>query len=102
MLKQKHSEINKIRRFFLAGIFLFTIVFITINVFVDAETLHVDRWSAMEITIKSLLKGAYPYNQLDHLGQTSSNLPALSYLGMMLPFAIMVLSGQVIKNEGTS
>ena len=34
-----------------------------------------------------MLKGVYPYNQLDHLGQTSSNLPGLSYIG--LPFYFM-------------
>ena len=112
MLKKKYSEINKIRRFslfFLVGIFLFTIVFITINVFVNAETLHVDRWSAMEITIESLLKGVYPYNQLDHLGQTSSNLPALSYLGIpfyllgdvgfLQPFVFLLFSIWILKSK---
>ncbi|MDB9927239.1 hypothetical protein OAD34_01535 [Flavobacteriaceae bacterium] len=58
--------------------------FFVINILIDSETLNVDRWSALEGFIRSVLEGKYPYNIKDHLGQTSSNLPGLFYLG--LPF----------------
>ncbi|WP_408028931.1 hypothetical protein [Tenacibaculum xiamenense] len=64
-------------------IFIATIV---INILVDPNSLKVDRWSAMEVTIENILNGIYPYNKLDHLGQTSSNLPGLSLLGFPFYF----------------
>lgn len=58
--------------------------FVTINLIVDENNLNVDRWSALHTFIVSVLDGVYPYNIPDHLNQTSSNFPALFYLG--LPF----------------
>ncbi len=60
---------------------------IWINVSIDPNNLQVDRWSAMEVTIENIVNGVYPYNKQDHLGQTSSNLPGLSLLG--LPFYLL-------------
>ncbi len=76
--------INKTKNFNL--IFLITSVvvfigFIGINLLIDEQTLHVDRWSALDGFIKSILEGNYPYDVQDHLGQTSSNLPGLFYIG---------------------
>ncbi len=64
-----------------SAFFIFSIL---LNIYVDGLDLNVDRWSAMDIAITSVLQGQYPYAALDHLGQTSSNLPALLILG--LPF----------------
>ena len=47
--------------------------FLIINIVTDAESLNVDRWSALESFIRSILEGEYPYSVQDHLGQTSSN-----------------------------
>jgi len=80
--KQKRFNIYFI--FFSIFIFLF---FVFINLSINGNTLNVDRWSAMEIVIKSILEGKYPYDVLDHLNNTSSNLPGLFYLG--LPFYLL-------------
>lgn len=66
---------------------LISVVLVFMNLQVDPNSLHVDRWSAMEITIENLLDGRYPYDKTDYLGQTSSNLPGLSLLG--LPFYLL-------------
>ena len=68
---------------------LTVLVFISIlliNIMIDSNRLQVDRWSAMEITIESIINGVYPYDKCDHLGQTSSNLPGLSLLGFPFYF----------------
>lgn len=102
--------INRIKRFdfyFIgASIFIFSIL-ILINIFVDKYSLNVDRWSAMEVTIHSIINGIYPYNLPDHLGKTSSNLPGLSYLGLpfyligdvgfLQPFVFLSLSFYIFK-----
>ncbi|WP_375240251.1 hypothetical protein [Polaribacter sp.] len=58
-----------------------------INLKVDGLSLNTDRWSALEVLIKSILEGKYPYAILDHLGNTTSNLPGLFYVG--LPFYLL-------------
>ncbi len=85
--KQKINSITQFNSYFLFFIVILFLIFILINIVIDSSNLNVDRWSAMHITIENMLKGVYPYNQLDHLGQTSSNLPGLSYIG--LPFYFM-------------
>lgn len=62
-------------------IFAFSIY---LNSTVDGHTLNVDRWSAMEVGVKALLNGEYPYSAIDHLGGRTSNLPTLIFLG--IPF----------------
>lgn len=79
-------NIFKKSNFFLFSVFIFCIFFV-INLIVDGNTLNTDRWSAMKTTIEGVLSGIYPYNLKDHLGQTSSNLPGLFYIG--LPFYLI-------------
>ena len=64
--------------------FCFTIV---LNIKVGGSNLNVDRWSAMSVSIKALLENNYPYTELDHLNQGSSNLPSLFIIG--LPFYLL-------------
>ncbi|ANF49742.1 hypothetical protein A0O34_03940 [Chryseobacterium glaciei] len=72
---------------FWIGVISFFIFSIYLNYTVDGLSLNVDRWSAMEIGIKALLNGEYPYNIPDHMGRESSNLPMLIILGM--PFYLI-------------
>lgn len=64
--------------------FLFILFLIYINFTINPYSLNVDRWSAMEVGIKSIINGEYPYTAIDHLGGTTSNLPGLFLIG--LPF----------------
>ncbi len=49
---------------------------------VDINSLDVDRWSAFEIAVKSVLNQQYPYDKIDHLGGRTSNFPGLIVLGI--------------------
>lgn len=64
--------------------FAFTIF---LNITIDGNTLNIDRWSAMEVAVKALLNGEYPYSAIDHLGGRTSNLPSLIFIGV--PFYVM-------------
>ena len=66
---------------------LFFALTIYINYKVDTYKLNVDRWSAMEVGIKSLLNGNYPYTAIDHMGGRTSNLPTLFFIG--IPFYLI-------------
>lgn len=68
-------------------VFLFFTVSVYLNYKVDGYSLNVDRWSAMEVGIKAMLSGEYPYNIPDHMGRESSNLPMLIILG--IPFYLI-------------
>ena len=57
------------------------------NISVDEGQLNTDRWSAFDLFIRAVLNNEYPYNLKDHLGQTSSNLPGLFFVG--LPFYLL-------------
>jgi hypothetical protein len=72
---------------FWIGVVSFFIFSVFLNYKVDGNSLNVDRWSAMEIGIKAILNGQYPYNIPDHMGWESSNLPMLIVLGM--PFYLL-------------
>lgn len=72
---------------FWIGLISFFIFSVFLNYKVDGNSLNVDRWSAMEIGIKAILNGQYPYNIPDHMGWESSNLPMLIILGM--PFYLL-------------
>jgi len=69
--------------FFIIAILFFAFT-IYLNINVDGNTLKVDRWSAMEVGIKALLNGEYPYSAIDHLNGRTSNLPTLLFIG--IPF----------------
>ena len=82
--------LNRFRNFhffFLLFSIIVFIVFIGVNLLVDKHSLNVDRWSALEVFISSILNGDYPYDVKDHLGKTSSNLPGLFYIGC--PFYLL-------------
>ncbi len=84
-INKRKEVINKAKHFkyyFLGGSLVVFIAFVLINIFIDGNTLNTDRWSAMEVTIQSVLNGEYPYMVKDHLDQTSSNLPGLFYIGL--------------------
>lgn len=61
---------------------IFIITYIT-----DANTLNVDRWSAMNVAIKAVLSNEYPYTAVDHLGGRTSNFPGLILIG--IPFYLL-------------
>lgn len=62
------------------------VVFIVVSL-TDGKMLNVDRWSAMDVGIKALLNGEYPYTATDHLNGRTSNFPGLFIIG--LPFYLM-------------
>lgn len=72
---------------FWIGVISFFIFSVFLNYKIDGNSLNVDRWSAMEIGIKAILNGKYPYNIPDHMGWESSNLPMLIVLG--IPFYLL-------------
>lgn len=65
----------------------FFISSIIINIYVDGNSLNVDRWSAMDVAVNSFLSGNYPYSAIDHLGGRTSNLPSLILIG--IPFYLL-------------
>mgnify|MGYP006097348493 FL=1 len=89
-LEKKKIFINNLTQFrksFLFIAILVFLVFVAVNLIVDGQTLNTDRWSALELSIRSVLNFEYPYDKLDHLGGRSSNLPGLIYIG--LPFYLL-------------
>ena len=72
--------------FFIMGVTLFVFT-IYLNININGNNLNVDRWSAMEVGIKALLNGQYPYSAIDHLRGRTSNLPSLIFIG--IPFYLM-------------
>jgi len=88
---------------------IFFVFLVFINLKVDGLSLNTDRWSALEVLIKSVLNGKYPYDVLDHLGNTTSNLPGLFYIGLpfyllgdvgfLQPFTFLLLSLFIIFSE---
>lgn len=67
-------------------LFVLLILFF-IPFFINGNTLNVDRWSAMDVAIRALLNGGYPYTAVDHLEGRTSNFPGLLILG--IPFYLM-------------
>lgn len=62
-------------------------IIFSITIFTDANSLKVDRWSALDVTIRALLNGEYPYSHKDHLDNISSNFPGLTVIG--IPFFLL-------------
>lgn len=102
--------LDKIKNFdyyFIVISFLLFFLFLFLNFQIDGNDLNVDRWSAMEVTIESILNGQYPYAVKDHLDQTSSNLPGLFYIalpfyllgdvGFLQPFCFLLICGYLLK-----
>ena len=87
-LKQKNIVLikndKKYKYIYIGIIIISTIIFSFIVFNIDGDNLNVDRWSALEITVESIINGQYPYTRLDHMGQMTSNFPALGFIA--LPF----------------
>jgi len=79
------SKLNSIIYILLVCIILGGILFLT--KYVDRYALNVDRWSAMEVAIRAIFTGEYPYTAIDHLGGRTSNFPGLLLLG--IPFYLL-------------
>lgn len=89
-IKYFESFFNKLKKFnlyFLSICGFIFIGFVLVTYVIDGNTLNIDRWSALEVTIKSVLNLEYPYSVKDHLGKTTSNLPALFFIA--LPFYLI-------------
>ena len=76
-----------------AVFFLFTLI---LNHYVKLESLNVDRLDALDMGVEAVLNGEYPYNQVNRLGNESSNLPVLILLG--LPFYLLFGSAVYLQN----
>ena len=72
--------------YFLICFFISLILFL-ITYYTDGNSLNVDRWSAMDVAIRALLNGEYPYTAVDHMNGRTSNFPGLLILGM--PFYLI-------------
>ncbi|MFD2568764.1 hypothetical protein ACFSRZ_15420 [Pseudotenacibaculum haliotis] len=116
VVKYFESKINKSRYFntlFLSfGLLIFfALVILVLNV--DESSLKVLRWKGMYTTISHVLEGNYPYTTfLDAKGDTTSNLPALFYIGLpfyllgdvglLQPFVFLLLFVVVYKSNLTN
>lgn len=112
-LKFFSNNFRKVDNILMVFILVIFFILIFINIKVDGLTLNVDRFSALEVLISSVLSGEYPYSVLDHLDNTTSNLPGLFYLslpfyllgdvGFLQPFTFLFFSLVIIyskiKNE---
>jgi hypothetical protein len=90
LMNTQKKRINRwasFRKGFVLIYILIFLVFVIINFLVDGESLNTDRWSALEVSVHSMLNLEYPYDKLDHLGGRSSNFPGLIYIG--LPFYLL-------------
>ncbi|MGG5507540.1 MULTISPECIES: hypothetical protein [unclassified Myroides] len=79
------SKLNSIIYIVFVCIILGGILFLTKSV--DRYALNVDRWSAMEVAIRAIFSGEYPYTAIDHLGGRTSNFPGLLLIG--IPFYLL-------------
>ena len=75
------------RFLFFGLVFIFFLLTVILNVYVDGNNLNIDRWSAMDVGIQALLNNQYPYSAIDHLGGRTSNLPTLLFIG--IPFYLI-------------
>lgn len=103
------NAIKKMNLFLLGFSLIIFLLLIFVNLNIDGLSLNSDRWSALEVLIKSVLEGNYPYAVLDHLDNTTSNLPGLFYLGLpfyllgdvgfLQPFTFLILSLFIIYSK---
>ena len=78
--KEKINRYAKFNSLFLAIILIVFVAFVIISYAIDGNQLGTDRWSALEVSVKSVLNFEYPYDKLDHMGGRSSNFPGLIYI----------------------
>lgn len=87
LFKKIKIENARFRVGYVVFVAMIALVLTVINMLIDEQSINVDRWSAMEVGIKALLNGEYPYTAIDHLQGRTSNFPALMLIG--LPFYLM-------------
>lgn len=84
----KLSKTNSITKYLYWAIVVICSMIFSFLIFkTNGENLNVDRWSALELTVEGILYGNYPYTQVNHVGNMSSNFPALGLLA--LPFYLL-------------
>ena len=76
-----------LKKIYKIGCFLIIIILFIIIYNTDGNSINVDRWSAMDVGIKALFNGEYPYTATDHLNGRTSNFPGLLIIGM--PFYLL-------------
>ena len=64
-----------------------SVIFLFVIINIEGNSLYVDRWSALELSVEGIIHGIYPYSQIDHLGNMTSNFPALGLFA--LPFYVL-------------
>ncbi len=72
---------------YISLVLIFSIGFLFFLTYTNPNDLNVDRWSAMNEGIKSIINLQYPYSAIDHLGGRTSNFPGLFILGF--PFYLL-------------
>jgi len=82
LLMNNQIRINKLKIPYIIYTGGVALVYLLLNIYVDGNSLNVDRWSAMSVGIEALLHGDYPYTAIDHLGGRTSNFPGLFLLGL--------------------
>lgn len=94
----KSIEVPEIslKYFFWAAVAVFFIFTLILNESVPLESLKVDRLDALDMGIKAVLNGEYPYDHVNRLGNESSNLPVLLLTG--LPFYLLFGSAVYLQN----
>lgn len=94
----KRIEVPEIllKYFFWAAVAVFFIFTLILNESVPLESLKVDRLDALDMGIKAVLNGEYPYDHVNRLGNESSNLPVLILTG--LPFYLLFGSAVYLQN----
>ncbi|WP_332023173.1 hypothetical protein, partial [Kaistella sp.] len=85
-----------LKYFFWGAVAVFFIFTLILNESVPLESLKVDRLDALDMGIKAVLNGEYPYDHVNRLGNESSNLPVLLLTG--LPFYLLFGSAVYLQN----
>ena len=87
IFKIKFIQNLNIKLCFKTFVFLVVTIIFLVTFYTDGNSLKVDRWSAMDVAIRALLNGEYPYTAIDHLNGRTSNFPGLLVLG--IPFYLL-------------
>ncbi len=81
----QRSRHPRVLLFLTLGVYIVAALFVYMRI--DPMALMVDRWSALDYFLSSLLHGSYPYNADSHLGHPISGFPGLFLLA--LPFYLL-------------
>lgn len=80
-------QFRNFKTIFIFSILIIGVLMFGINNLIDGHLLNNDRWSAMDVAIKALYNGEYPYTAVDHLNGRTSNFPSLLLIGT--PFYLL-------------